>query len=161
MFWIRPRTTDDRGKPSRVANHADLKAAGIPLSLIGLPLPGGKELTTKKQPTKHHWSSLIAFLGPIPTFVAVVFLSKIFRIQSTPVILTMLALGVVFFWWVSINVWLWVFARRFVKAIRPTGRCVRCLYDMTRCPTEDDDCRVCPECGSAWKIELAQPQLTL
>ena len=123
MIWIKPRTTDDRGQPSRVANHADLKAAGISHWELGLPLPGGKEFTTKKQATKHHWSSLIVFIGP--------------------------------------TVWLWVFSSRFANAIRPTGRCVRCLYDMSQCPIEDDDCRICPECGSAWKIELAQPRLSL
>lgn len=161
MIWIKPRTTDDRGQPSRVTNHADLKAAGISHWELGLPLPGGKEFTTKKQATKHHWSSLIVFIGPIPTFVTVLLLSKLLRIQSTPIILTMLAAGMVFFWWLSITVWLWVFSSRFANAIRPTGRCVRCLYDMSQCPIEDDDCRICPECGSAWKIELAQPRLSL
>lgn len=160
MIWIRPRTIDDRGQLSRVANHADLKAAGISLSHLGLPKPGAKEFTTAKQATQHHWSSLIVFVGPIPTFVCVVVVAKYFQIRSTPVILSAIVAGVISFWWLSINFWLKLFASRFVKAIRPTGRCVRCLYDLSGCPVEPDDCRVCPECGSAWKVTLAKPRLT-
>ena len=161
MLWIRPRTKDDRGNASRVANHADLKTAGISLSQLALPLPGGKEYTTRKQMTKHHWSSLIAFLGPIPSCLGVLILAQSLRITAVPIILTLVLGSIAFCWWFSINLWLWIYRARFVRAICPTGRCVRCLYDMSRCPIEDDDCRICPECGSAWKVSLAEPRLSL
>lgn len=159
MLWIRPRTLDDRGKPSRVANHADLKAAGISHSQLGLPLPGAQDFTLKKQPTKHHWSSLIAFLGWIPASVCVLIIASFLRITSFPIIAALIVAGIVFCWWLSITLWLVLFAPQFIRAIRPTGRCVRCLYDMSSCPIEPDDCRICPECGAAWKVALAEPRL--
>lgn len=115
----------------------------------------------KKQATRHHWSSLIAFLGWIPASVCVLILASFLQINLQSIIIALLVASVAICWWLSINLWLFLFAPQFIKAIRPTGRCVRCLYDMSRCPIEDDDCRICPECGSAWKIKLAQPRLSL
>ncbi len=115
----------------------------------------------KKQATRHHWSSLIAFLGWIPASVCVLILASFLQINSQSIIIALLVASVAICWWLSTNLWLFLFAPQFIKAIRPTGRCVRCLYDMSQCPIEDDDCRICPECGSAWKIELAQPRLSL
>lgn len=160
MIWIRAKVLDDRGNPSRVANHADLKAAGVSLSRIGLPKPGLQQFTTKGKATRHHWSSLIPVLSLIPIVVIAEAISRSLNVRSTPVLLCMLGTGIAFSWWLSINIWLKLFATRFVDALRPTGRCPSCLYELTRCPVEPDDCRVCPECGSAWKLTLAKPRLT-
>ncbi|MCA9277625.1 MAG: hypothetical protein H6815_02415 [Phycisphaeraceae bacterium] len=31
------------------------------------------------------------------------------------------------------------------------GLCARCYYPLAQCPIENDVCRVCPECGCAWR----------
>ncbi len=32
------------------------------------------------------------------------------------------------------------------------GCCPSCGYDLLKLPVEDDGCRVCPECGAAWRL---------
>lgn len=33
------------------------------------------------------------------------------------------------------------------------GVCAACGYSLREIKVKEDDCRVCPECGSAWKLE--------
>jgi hypothetical protein len=33
------------------------------------------------------------------------------------------------------------------------GLCAACGYDLIGQEPEEDGCRVCPECGAAWRIE--------
>lgn len=35
---------------------------------------------------------------------------------------------------------------------RARGRCLACGYAIAGIEPEEDGCRVCPECGSAWKL---------
>lgn len=39
-----------------------------------------------------------------------------------------------------------------VDAVLQAGRCPSCRYDLRAIPEADDRCRICPECGAAWRI---------
>lgn len=41
--------------------------------------------------------------------------------------------------------------RRRCEALAARGRCGACGYDLAKVKTEPDGCRVCPECGTAWR----------
>jgi len=161
MIWINPRTTDDRGQPSRVANHMDLRAVGISLSDLGLPPPGRMYYIRKGRRGDHHWSNIVGLLGALSSIMFVLYLINRYTFLSGQMAILFIVTFVAIFWWLTIAIWLKSFSQQFSRAIRSTGRCARCLYDLSRCPIEDDDCRICPECGSAWKVELAQPRLSL
>jgi hypothetical protein len=38
-----------------------------------------------------------------------------------------------------------------------TNRCPVCWYDLTAAKPEADGCRVCPECGAAWRHHMPHP----
>ncbi len=82
--------------------------------------------------------------------------------------LVVLALG----WWTGESCFLFLGAailaavayRRFFRSSRPdllalasaslmSGRCGACGYSLAEFAPEEDSCRVCPECGAAWKQE--------
>jgi hypothetical protein len=37
------------------------------------------------------------------------------------------------------------------------GLCAACGYDLSAHEPEEDGCRVCPECGAAWRLDEAAP----
>jgi hypothetical protein len=39
-----------------------------------------------------------------------------------------------------------------VEALLSERRCASCVYDLSTISPEPDGCRVCPECGAAWKL---------
>lgn len=43
--------------------------------------------------------------------------------------------------------------QRVASAIAATEHCASCGQDLRGLPTTDDGCTICPECGSAWKLE--------
>lgn len=46
----------------------------------------------------------------------------------------------------------------FRSAMLKRGRCPQCSYPIERCqPDPADACRVCPECGAAWKLPETPP----
>lgn len=38
------------------------------------------------------------------------------------------------------------------------NRCASCGYSFAEACVEHDGCRVCPECGAAWKVPIVPPQ---
>jgi len=42
-------------------------------------------------------------------------------------------------------------ARRLARAYAMTGHCGSCAYALDGLKPESDGCRVCPECGAAWR----------
>lgn len=53
---------------------------------------------------------------------------------------------------------------RFTHAARVVvaeGVCARCQYPLSECPVEADGCRVCPECGCAWRDDCIHRHHTL
>jgi len=47
---------------------------------------------------------------------------------------------------------LWrVWGRKAVRAVPQSARCRACGYDLSGLKIEADGCRVCPECGGAWR----------
>jgi hypothetical protein len=42
--------------------------------------------------------------------------------------------------------------REMIDLGRSDCRCSACTYDLIACAAQDDGCRVCPECGGAWRI---------
>jgi hypothetical protein len=44
--------------------------------------------------------------------------------------------------------------RRHARALSTQGRCGACGYDLAHTRAADDNCRVCPECGAAWRMRL-------
>jgi hypothetical protein len=42
---------------------------------------------------------------------------------------------------------------RITEAMLGCRRCPHCGYDLSDLPAEDDDATVCPECGSAWRLD--------
>jgi hypothetical protein len=44
------------------------------------------------------------------------------------------------------------FLKRFAGRLLRAGLCVCCDYHLAAVPPEPDGCRVCPECGAAWKL---------
>lgn len=45
--------------------------------------------------------------------------------------------------------------RRRCEALAACGRCGGCGYDLAEVDEEPDGCRVCPECGTAWRRSRA------
>lgn len=46
----------------------------------------------------------------------------------------------------------WFQAERYRDAYLRIGLCPSCGFDMSAAPPEPDGCRVCPECGGAWRM---------
>lgn len=46
-------------------------------------------------------------------------------------------------------------AEALATAVGAEGICAACGYRLDDLPVEDDGCVVCPECGAAWKRDLA------
>lgn len=49
----------------------------------------------------------------------------------------------------------WIGARRIASIYRRAGMCASCGYDLLATESESDGCRVCPECGAAWRLSDA------
>jgi hypothetical protein len=47
--------------------------------------------------------------------------------------------------------------RAAAEAIAGEGLCPGCLYKLSDLPEEADGCRVCPECGGAWRVPETGP----
>jgi hypothetical protein len=45
------------------------------------------------------------------------------------------------------------FGREFARVRLNAGLCASCSYPIISESTGPDDCRVCPECGAAWRLE--------
>lgn len=48
-------------------------------------------------------------------------------------------------------------AEGFVRAALRVHRCPGCVYDLSTIAAQDDGCRVCPECGAAWRDRRPRP----
>lgn len=48
-----------------------------------------------------------------------------------------------------------------VRLVASHGYCPSCGYALADIPAADDGCTVCPECGSAWRINAPFPTATL
>lgn len=46
----------------------------------------------------------------------------------------------------------WFFVRHFGGRLLLAGLCACCDYDLKAVRPEPDGCRICPECGAAWKL---------
>jgi hypothetical protein len=44
------------------------------------------------------------------------------------------------------------FRRAAVRRILGLGLCAGCAYELSGAPAGADGCRVCPECGAAWRV---------
>lgn len=53
--------------------------------------------------------------------------------------------------WVGWQITRRVRARKFATALVAVSRCGSCAHDLTGLSAEADGCRVCPECGAAWR----------
>lgn len=43
-----------------------------------------------------------------------------------------------------------------IDTLREHARCPACVYNLAGCPVAaDDGCTVCPECGAAWRLDIA------
>jgi hypothetical protein len=77
-----------------------------------------------------------------------------------PLLIAFLARRTTVGMWVALATWWlvgsWAMARwrmlRISDALLASGRCACCGYALVALRREDDDCRVCPECGAAWRI---------
>jgi hypothetical protein len=50
-------------------------------------------------------------------------------------------------------------AQRAVALLAALRRCAACGYDLSVIIPEPDGCRLCPECGAAWRLPASAPEL--
>ncbi|MBY0113989.1 MAG: hypothetical protein K2Y21_14325 [Phycisphaerales bacterium] len=148
---LRIRTSDDRGRPSRLALLAPAKpGARWPLGSIVIGTLGTlKELLVSRAGLSVFimltltvcMACLLGFGGPFAAFL----------ILFTPVASLLIL--------VSINslTSLAVLAGEARHSLRArwieVSLCPACSYDLRGTLVEQDRCRVCPECGGAWRAD--------
>ena len=107
----------------------------------------------RERPAWQWWmlAGLIAAVAPAVLIFAAIFVSML----SAPDFGILLVIGA------AASVPLVLVAAKVRWEERPRGRrdvpirakrCDACGYAIDRLPVEDDGCRVCPECGAAWRV---------
>lgn len=153
VTWLRATIVDDRGKRAPLVEHEtmlpigpgaeraerlrsvgagawtpvsrDEWVRGVLLGLLALPVV----LAVAVAP------SYIAFRTDLPFWAKV--LAGVPTGAVTPLVIVLIARRTA--------------GRRLARWYVRAGYCASCAYDLTATPAEADGCRVCPECGSAWR----------
>lgn len=151
--------TDARGQSVPIATLSQIKRAGVSRHELRLPNECASEYTKRFESTQHHWTALIAFLGVFPAFLIPVRIAQMKAGLPPYVFLVLFISLVALFVLIAKLLWRQLFADRFVDTLKRHRYCPSCVYDLTRVPSQHDNCKVCPERGSAWHIpEDLQPK---
>ncbi|RNC81486.1 MAG: hypothetical protein ED559_06750 [Phycisphaera sp.] len=143
---------DARGQRVPIATIGQIRKAGVSPQHLRLPKECASKYTERFESTQHHWTALIAFLGVFPAFLIPVRIAQMKPGLPPYVYLIIFISLVVLFVMVAKLLWRQLFADRFVDTLKRHRYCPSCIYDVSGVPLEQDNCRVCPECGSVWHI---------
>lgn len=163
---LRPRTQDDRGKPVRlhwrglVAPSRRSPRDRAPALLSRMRAREVGAIARGSASNLRRWFlSLPAFFAVLLVALALVFAWSLTEfgpqalafVLFSPVSSTILLVGVTAL--LTFRTALGSRGERIREGLLRAGRCPVCLYTLDDLEADTDRCTVCPECGSAWRLD--------
>lgn len=150
-----PTIRDDRGKRVPLALEQGLGTSASrrlrEASKLPAPRPTpGEVLEALGRGLLMAAVSLAAMLGPVWFMITRGVGGRVLRVGS-------FLAGVGVLLWLTIWLARGTSVRRRARILRSAGLCASCGYDLDDVPAQEDACRICPECGSAWRASPSAP----
>jgi hypothetical protein len=154
MFLLRPMIADDRGKPFPLVQQEFRSPGGENAGrwrrLEEAKLAPQEPWTAKETRRWVLWGLLtgpaIIVMATAPALMTSVFHLPAWAIFGGSVLTGLMPMTIVLL--ITRNAGGRRIARQYVRA----GYCGSCGYDIVGVDAGDDGCRICPECGAAWRV---------
>lgn len=154
-------TTDDRGQRVRLIPQRQLGILpGLPSPL---PMKARERIWGEMQEHQLTRQNILATVFAIIVMCIIAFAwSRLAPTLLAPFNLSPIVQGIAMGIWpfLALPPFVWFLTRanriRIARTIVKHGHCASCGYSLADIPPAEDRCTLCPECGSAWRIDLAR-----